>query len=237
MDSGFGNDGDAQLNSILRKLGELQTSAHGSSVTDEQVRNVRLIAALEQLIAAVQSRQAGAAELAQIWTHLQPCIFQAALRPLALQAIATVLHTHFDACDLLRLSFFDSVTAAVEATDTQNAGLRLSVFVELTKNGRDLRHIEHHLGAAIHSLLIEIIDASESTEPLLAQVRPDTQTQTQTLVDVLMFLSNVIKFSSIHLSEGVLLNLLATVQRLVAVTCMPAVLSACIDCLDSLIRY
>ncbi|KAK5671668.1 Tuberous sclerosis 2-like protein [Batrachochytrium dendrobatidis] len=184
-----------------------------------------------------------ASMLSEIWNKVHPCL---AIKPLmmpAMQVMVAMLETHFEACDLLRLSFFNAI-AEIEpfapiSTDPASIDPRLTILCVLTKDGRDLRHIEHELGPLLLasaqtlecgiSALNKLGNTSDS--PLLT---PDFVQ----LDKLLVFISKVIKFSSIHLRSDILAQLLTHITRLIQVPIVnvPTKIQ-CLNCLDALVRY
>ncbi|KAL2916928.1 Tuberous sclerosis 2-like protein [Polyrhizophydium stewartii] len=256
---------DGDLSRILADLAVLASDGAGSGPTPDEVSVAT--SALAALAAHVRSFSVAHA-VPELWPRIFPALSAPPpLRALALEVVVALLESHFDSCELLRLSFFkavsgidpplaplattaDSGAEAVESAVAESAR-RLRVLRALTRDGRNLRHLEHMLGRQLLSLVRNLSDAICAPPPQMpppvppksplpepdAAVAADSD-PTVVLQRLLAFTSNVIKFSSTHLRGSVLAQLLVQIAALVQ---QPAVAlsakSACLDCFDSLARY
>lgn len=93
------------------------------------------------LVARHTAQTTGNLEIMFVWHAIQPLLANKALVAACLDVVAAMLLSHYQACDLLRKTFFDLVTS----TDVPIHFLA-DLLTNLTRNGRDLRHIEHHVG-------------------------------------------------------------------------------------------
>ncbi|KAH6599186.1 hypothetical protein BASA50_003214 [Batrachochytrium salamandrivorans] len=234
------------LASIMERLSDAGLQPAQSETVTEEDAILRLqvqTAALAQLSEYIRTSDV-TPMLSEIWCNIFSCMSKPKLLDPAFQVMVAILETHFDACDLLRLSFFNAVAGIdplLPASSLCDMPVRLSILCALTKDGRDLRHIEHDLGPLLLDSIRTIVRSipCHATLQLPNAVHPHSQLDTiDGLDNVLLFISKVIKFSSIHLHSRVLAELLTEIALLIQnpVTEVPTK-ENCLTCLDALVRY
>ncbi|KAJ2997153.1 Tuberous sclerosis 2-like protein [Globomyces sp. JEL0801] len=148
-------------------------------------------------------------QLVAIWAKVKP-FTTGQLRPEAYDFIHCCLSHHFNECDLLRLDFFNVISVGTDAIPS-----KLSILKLLTKEARDIRHLEHTLAALLATWL---------------SIKKSIECQS----DLLSFITNFVKFSFVYLDQSSIADLMNG-----AYTCflVPELRYSALNFLDGLLRF
>lgn len=121
------------------------------------------------------------------------------------QFILSVLKSHKEKCDLLRLDFFNCITNAT--SDSQDLQLRLNILKLLTNDAKDLKHIEHDAG----KLVLEWINIAWIA--IDNEKDESNQSNINLIVDLISFMTSLVKYSFIYLDDHAVSEHLALTRR------------------------
>jgi hypothetical protein len=152
-------------------------------------------------------------ELVGCWSTVKPFL-NGQLAPEVYDWITACLKFHFEDCDVLRLDFFNVCSGG----GPERILARLNLLKALTLDGKDLRHFEHDIGG----LLGKWVKYSVGTGA------EDVH------IELLKFMTNLIKVSFIYLDETEIVNMLDAIHQSSSSSGMTI---NCLEFLDAICRY
>jgi hypothetical protein len=158
---------------------------------------------LEQLISKVKNSPD--MDVSAAFQTVRPLLANVELQQDVLDFMAACLDNHYDKCDLLRPLFLSDISAMDNPNVVHILGL-------LTKNGRDIRNLEHSIAPVLLRLLNLANDSNAS--PLIA------------------FATNMIKFAFVNFERSHIVSIFDIVIEFIKVHPVD-----CLRFIDALMRY